>query len=136
MHAHHKKFTQRFLANQPWKNPHGENQSERRVLINFFSNVQDRKIVKILLISTTYFISKSGNLCPAKQPYTLLDFCAYNKCNCTAANRPYISSKTVPINAVRTAADWPYPYSKSVQILAARTAVNSAVLFLEICANI
>jgi len=22
-------LTQRFLANQPWKNPHGENQSER-----------------------------------------------------------------------------------------------------------
>ena len=36
------KITQRFLANQPWKNPHGENQSERRDLINFFSKIMDR----------------------------------------------------------------------------------------------
>ena len=70
-------LTQRFLANQPWKNPHGENQSERRDFNYFFSKVQDRKLnVKIQLISTSSLFLKVWKNVQQTQQYIFLVFCA------------------------------------------------------------
>ena len=62
------KITQRFLANQPWKNPHGENQSKRERDLFLQQKYRTEIQCKILLIFTTDFISKSGNCAQQKEP--------------------------------------------------------------------
>ena len=136
MHAHHKKFTRRFLANQPWKNPHGENQSERRVLINFFSNVQDRKIVKIQLISTGKLLHKVWKICAQQTSQHSFSFSVQNRCKCTAPAgrtppsktvpkiRPYNSPYSSPYQQSVPALNDPVPSSKSVQELNAPYSKN------------
>ena len=110
------KFTQRFLANQPWKNPHGENQSERgEIFIIFFSKIKGQKYRR----NTTYLhhrlYPKVWTLCSANQPYTLSRFLCQLKC------RPYNSEKIVPatINA-------PYSLDFCAVINVVRTAINAA----------
>ena len=43
-------LTQRFLANQPWKNPYGENQSERGEIFIILQQSTGQKTMK----NTTY----------------------------------------------------------------------------------
>jgi len=70
------------LANQPWKNPHGENQSERRDFYYFISNVQDRKLVeKFNLSPPANFFTKSGKFVLSKPANTLFVFCAKSDAN-------------------------------------------------------
>ena len=64
-------LTQRFLANQPWKNPHGENQSERgEIFIISSAMYRTENGEKYNLSSPANFISKSGNVLskPAVHP--------------------------------------------------------------------
>ena len=78
---HTTNLTQRFLANQPWKNPHGENQSERGEIFISSAKVLDRNTVKTLLISTTEFYLKILETeLSKKNPAVHLDFCAKIKC--------------------------------------------------------
>ena len=83
MHAHQKKFTQRFLANQPWKNPHGENQSERRDFNYFLRQCTGQKNSgKYNLSPPANFFSKSGKFVLSKPANTLFFFfCAKSDAN-------------------------------------------------------
>ena len=107
-------LTQIFLANQPWKNPHGENQSERRDLINFFSKIMDR--------NTTYlhhrFLHKIWKIHAQQihQPYT---------------------SISVLINGSRTAINDSRTFPQILCSLIDRPYSNKcSCTFLEICAGV
>ena len=132
MHAHHKKFTQRFLANQPWKNPHGENQSERRDFNYFLQQSTGQKNSE----NTTYLHRQTSsqsleNLCSANQPTLFFVFCA-KQMQMYSTSRPYTSLKNSAKNqAVQQtvqqsvpALNNPVPSSKSVQELNAPYSKN------------
>ena len=79
-------LTQRFLANQPWKNPHGENQSERgEIFIILQQSTGQKKWWKIQLISTGKLFLKVWKCAQQTQPYTLLLFSVQKiTCKCPA----------------------------------------------------
>ena len=59
-------LTQIFLANQPWKNPHGENQSERGDIFIILQQCTGQKNSgKIQLISTDKLYLKVWKMCSA-----------------------------------------------------------------------
>ena len=58
MHAHHKNLHRDFWLISPGKTLTGKTSQRGEILIIFFSNVQDRKIVKIQLISTGKLLHK------------------------------------------------------------------------------
>ena len=96
MHAHHKNLLRDFWLISPGKTPTGKTSQRGEILINFFSNVQDRKIVE----NTTYLhrqtSSQSLENVFSKPAYTLLLFLCKIKCKCTAPTGRTSPSKTVP----------------------------------------
>ena len=83
-------LTQRFLANQPWKNPHGENQSERGEIFIISSAMYRTENGEK---KTTYLhqqtLSQSLEMCAANQPYTLQYFCAKLNADRTTQKNSY-----------------------------------------------
>ena len=85
-------LTQRFLANQPWKNSHGENQSERgEIFIILQQSTGQKNSGKIQLISIGKIYLKVWKMCSANQPNTHLLFCAKITCKC-----PAVTGRTSP----------------------------------------
>ena len=85
-------LTQIFLANQPWKNPHGENQSERGEIFIILQQSTGQKMVKkIQLVSNGKLFLKVWKCAQQTQPYTLLFFLCKNHMQMSSNNRPYIS---------------------------------------------
>ena len=71
---HTTNLTQRFLANQPWKNPHGENQSERERSLLFSSAMyRTENDEKYNLSPPANFFTKSGNVLskPSRTPFSI-----------------------------------------------------------------
>ena len=137
------------MANQPWKNPHGENQSERRDFYYFISNVQDRKLVeKFNLSPPANFISKSGKCAQQTQPYTLLFFLnlmqPYNpekrtsriiKSTVQQQNRPYLPRNSCPELADRTAGRTSISVLKFIVVRTAFNAGRTHPQNLDFCAE-
>ena len=68
-------LTQILLANQPWKNPHGENQLERgEIFIILQQNKMDRNAGEIQLISTQNLSQILDTELSKKNPAVHLDF--------------------------------------------------------------
>ena len=90
-------LTQRFLANQPWKNPHGENQSERgEIFIISSAMYRTENTQEILLISTTDFYLKNLNTVLSKNTSRTLKILCLNFADRTVVKPSRTSSKTVP----------------------------------------
>ena len=82
MHAHHKNLLRDFWLISLGKTPTGKTSQRGEILINFFSNVQDRKIVE----NTTYLHRQTSsqsqeNLCSANQPTPFFFSCAKSDAN-------------------------------------------------------
>ena len=85
MHAHHKNLLRDFWLISPGKTPTGKTSQRGEILIIFFSNVQDRKIVeKNNLSPPANFFTKSGKIMLSKTANTLFSFLCQ-----TSSIRPY-----------------------------------------------
>ena len=120
-------LTQRFLANQPWKNPHGENQSERGEIFIILQQNKRTEMQEKYNLSPPRIYPKVWTLCSANQLYTLSRFLCQLKC------RPYNPGKIVPatINAPYSLDFWAVINDVRTTINAART-VNKN---LDFCAG-
>ena len=128
MHAHHKNLLRDFWLISPRKTPTGKTSQRGEILINFFSDVQDRKMVE----NTTYLHRQTSsqsleNLCSANQP-TPFSFSVQNQMQMYSTTKLHISLENSANNQAVQQQKQAVLLPRNSCQNANRTLINQAVL--------